>query len=138
MSKIIIKRPNSWANQSISNNIFIDGESVGFISTGMTVQYDIAPGRHTIVAKSKWGGNSKVIEVDVGTDECKTINLTAVKYITWLPFLIPFIIATIIFLISIIFGVDLKFAHLMLGFLGIYLVYYFTFGKDRYWKLREG
>ena len=138
MAKIIIKRPNSWSNQSVSNEIYIDGEKAGNISGGMTVEYETTPGKHTLVAKNKWAGNSKAIEVEVGTDESKTIKLTAVNYNTWLPYLAPFIIATIIFLISTIFDVHLKFAHLLLGFLGIYLVYYFTFGKDTYWKLREG
>ena len=137
MSKIIIERPNGWLYPSTNNNIYIDGVKVGSLTDGESLEHAITQGKHTIVAKSRWGGDSKVIEVHLGPDECKTIKLTAVKFFFWIPVLMPFVIATITYLSSLIFDVNLEFAYLMIGFLGIYLVYYFTFGKDTFWKLRE-
>ena len=137
MAQIIIERPSEWAYQSTSNSIYIDGEKVGVIIPGKTLQYDTTPGKHTVVAKSKWGGNSKPVEVEVDIDECKTIKLTAVKYTVWIPFFMPIIAAIIIYLISIFFKVDVQYMHFMFGFIVLYLLYFFTFGKDTFWKMEE-
>ena len=61
MSKIIIERPNGWLYPSTNNNIYIDGVKVGSLTNGESLEHAITPGKHTVVAKSRWGGDSKVI-----------------------------------------------------------------------------
>ena len=97
MAQIIIERPNELFYQSAINSIYIDGVKIGTVTTGKSLDHNTTPGKHTIVTKSRWGGDSKAIEVEVGIDETKIIKLTAVRFMFWLPVLMPFVIATIIY-----------------------------------------
>ena len=136
MAKIIIELTKSWANKSTINHIYIDGKKAGVISSGTTVEYETTPGSHTVVVKSECGGKSKTIEVELGSDECRTVKLSAVKYNTWSRIVIPIILATIILVISEI--INMKTSNIVLSLLVVYLISYFTIGKDKYWKLRNG
>ena len=137
MSKITITRSNGWIGAAAINNIYIDGEKAGIVSAGTPMHFDVTPGKHTVKAKSGLVGGSRLIEVEVGESENKTIQLSPVKYINMAPAYMPFILALIIYLISLIFDIDIKFMYFMYGFLVLYLLYFFTFGRDTFWKLKE-
>ena len=137
MSKLTITRSNGWIGAAAINNIYIDGEKAGIVSAGGTIDFDVTPGKHTVKAKSGWVGGSRLIEVEVGEAENKTIQLSPVMYINMAPVYFPFILALIIYLISLIFDVDIIYMYAMYGFLVLYLLYFFTFGRNTFWKFRE-
>ena len=96
MAKITILRPYEWANKQKNTHIYIDGERVGSVGIGQTAQFDVTPGKHTVVLKQKWlSGGSKPLEVDLSQNEEITIKMRTYKY-NWLVLLIlfPFITST--------------------------------------------
>ena len=139
MSKITITRSDSWINILEINNIYIDGAKVGLMSVGETIHFDVAPGKHTVKAKGRFlGGNSRLIEVEVGKDENKTIKLSPVKYmlLAYSFFIVLALITSI--LITRFSNVDIRRGpEIMFGILTLYLLYYFTFGRNRSWKMEE-
>ena len=91
MPKISIVRPAyEWANQQRNTHVYIDGERVGQVGIDQTAQFDVTPGKHTVVLKQKWpSGRSKPLEVDLSNKEEITIIMTSYKY-NWSILLILF------------------------------------------------
>ena len=96
MAKITIVRPYEWANKQKNTHIYIDGERVGQVGIDQTAQFDVTPGKHTVVLKQKWlsGGSSKPLKVDLSNKEEITIKMTSYKYNYWLVLLILFPLIT--------------------------------------------
>ena len=92
MPKITIVRPYEWANKQRNTHVYIDGERVGQVGIDQTAQFDVTPGKHTVVLKQKWlsGGSSKPLKVDLSNKEEITIKMTSYKYNYWLVLLILF------------------------------------------------
>lgn len=60
-----------------------------------TAQFDVTPGKHTVVLKQKWlsGGSSKPLKVDLSNKEETTIKMTSYKY-NWSVLLVLFPLIT--------------------------------------------
>ena len=130
-------RPDSWISRATINNIYIDGEKVGTISVGETIHFDVISGKHTVTAKNEYAGGSRLIEVEVGKDENKTLQLSPIKYLHLIHTFFPVIAAIFSALTINIFYVDIKGLYLMIVLLLLYLFFYFTFGRSMLWKIEE-
>lgn len=138
MAKISIIRPYEWSNQQKNTQIYIDGERVGNVGIGQTAQFDVTPGKHTVVLKQKWlSGGSKPLEVDLSQNEEITIKMRTYKY-NWLVLLIlfPFITSTYLTLTNTnSFMMKLVGGLLVLGL--IYLIIYLLFLRTGFIKIDE-
>ena len=130
-------RADKWISRASRNNIYIDGKKVGTVTAGEKMHFDVAPGKHTVVLKNEYAGGSRLIEVEVGKDENKTLQLSPVKYLHLIHNFSPVIAAIFSALIINIFNVDIKGLYLMIVLLLLYLFFYFTFGRSRLWKIDE-
>ena len=138
MAKITIVRPYEWANQQKNTQIYIDGERVGSVGIDQTAQFDVTPGKHTVVLKQKWlSGGSKSLKVDLSDKEETTIRVRSFKY-NWLVFLILFPLITSAYQTLFNFdGFIAKFMGNLLVVGLIYLVIYILFLKTGFIKLEE-
>lgn len=68
MAKINLTRKSEFKNALRKYTILVDGNDVGSIGNGKSLQIDIEPGMHTIQAKIDWC-TSNTIEFDTENDE---------------------------------------------------------------------
>ena len=139
MPKITIVRPYEWANKQRNTHVYIDGERVGQVGIDQTAQFDVTPGKHTVVLKQKWlsGGSSKPLKVDLSNKEEITIKMKSFKY-NWLIFIIlfPLINSTYLTLIDIdSFLIKVIGNFLVAGL--IYLIVYILYLRTGFIKVKE-
>jgi hypothetical protein len=133
MPKIKIKRTKEYNNMLRDFIILIDGQEIGKIANGETKDFEILPGHHIIKAKIDWG-SSPEIPIVLVDNEIKNLKVGGFKYGKWL---IP-----ITFITLLIHSVILATAGVNgIIFLAIttflLLVYYLTFGRNKYLTLTE-
>ena len=139
MPKISIVRPAyEWANQQRNTHVYIDGERVGQVGIDQTAQFDVTPGKHTVVLKQKWpSGRSKPLEVDLSNKEEITIIMTSYKY-NWSVLLVLFpLIASGYLILTNINSFMVKFMGGLLVLGLIYLVIYMLFLRTGFIKMEE-
>lgn len=135
MPLLKIKRTSEWLNIARDIGVYLDGEKIGVIGHGQTQEFEIEPGEHDLRTKIDWCG-SKTLRFEVGENENQHIELSGFKYGKWLM--------PIVFILSValyFYGHQFDFAKIItfgivVPFL-LYLVYLFTFGRNRYLQLRE-
>lgn len=136
MAKIKIVRPYEWTNQQKSTLVYIDGEKVGDVGIDQTAQFDVTPGKHSVVLKQKWlSGGSKPLELDLSSKEEITIKMRTYKY-NWLVLLILFPLITSAYLTLT------NFNNFLIKFMGgllvlglIYSVIYILFLRTGFIKM---
>lgn len=139
MTKIRIKRSNSWMNRARRIAIYIDNEKVGTISNNESKDFKIQQGNHTIRAKIDWCG-SKNFDCEIKKGETTTLTIEGFKNSKWI---------LAVFLIPLGYNVLIKHlitdsSKLSTGFgvgitIGAFLVlsYYLTFGRNSYLQIKE-
>ncbi|MFS4418810.1 hypothetical protein [Maribacter sp. 2307ULW6-5] len=135
MTKIRIERNSEWNNKAREIGIYIDGEKVGTINDGETQEYEVENGKHEIFAKIDWCRSPK-IELNIAENETKTIKLSGFKYSKWI---LPALLGIMLFyyLGKYALNIDLNFLIWIMAIGFLYLIYYITFGKNRYLILTE-
>lgn len=63
MAKLVIARPRQYADMLRRYRITVDGELAARIATGQSVEIDLPPGGHRIVATIDWA-RSNPVEID--------------------------------------------------------------------------
>lgn len=139
MTKVRIKRTNTWMNRARRVDVCIDGEKIGTLSNNETKDFTIAPGQHQLKAKINWCG-SKDYSFDMRENKVEAFKIDSFKNSKHL--LIVGCNALAIFLL-------LKFAlqinnDILNGFgfgiaLGgvLVLVYYLTLGRNAYLEIKR-
>jgi hypothetical protein len=133
MVKIKIQRTNDYINAVRNYRLFIDGQKVGTISNGQRKEFEIPPGRHSLVAKIDWC-SSPELTIEINENDSKTFIVSSLKYWKWfLP------------LVLIICTVTLILPHAPYSYYKLFLIlpiflffiYYLTFGRKKYLMLQE-
>lgn len=74
MPTIRLYRPPEFINSTRQYKIFVDGEKIGTIVNGDTLEFDLPAGTHTMQAKIDWC-SSPEFTFSVKNGETKTINV---------------------------------------------------------------
>ena len=82
MAKLIIERSSEWANRVRDIGIYVDETKLGVIGNGKIIEFDIAPGTHTIYSKID-GLTSIPLTFEIGDDRGKTFRLFSFAYGSW-------------------------------------------------------
>lgn len=134
MTKITIERSNEYANYFRAIKIYIDGEYVGNINKGESIEYDVEEGQHTVKAKIDWCG-SKEYTVDAKNDDEQVLYLRGYKGAKYLSLLVVIMMA---FMISdAIFSIELlHYAMAAFSIIGVvWIIYLLTIGRYKYLRL---
>ncbi len=68
MGRLTIKRPHGYVNALRPYRVVLDGDEVGEVGDGSTVELSVSPGRHEVYLKIDWC-RSPVLAVNVRTDD---------------------------------------------------------------------
>ncbi|WP_026809509.1 hypothetical protein [Arenibacter latericius] len=135
MAKIIIERKSEWNNKARDFEIYLDGEKVGSIRDGNTLEIEVEPGRHQLIAKIDWC-RSNVLEIELNENTSKVIALSGFKYgAIIMPVLLGIILAYLISKYA--FNVELNFLLILTSIGFLYPLYFITFGKNNYLVINE-
>ncbi|MDX1363129.1 MAG: hypothetical protein R3243_02890 [Arenibacter latericius] len=135
MAKIIIERKSEWNNKARDFEIYLDGEKVGAIRDGNTLEIEVEPGRHQLIAKIDWC-RSNVLEIELNENKSKVIALSGFKYgAIIMPVLLGIILAYLISKYA--FNVELNFLLILTSIGFLYPLYFITFGKNNYLVINE-
>jgi hypothetical protein len=136
MPKIRISQKREWSARFRVLDLYLDGEILGYVPNGETIEFDVPVGQHTLKAKMGFF-SSKVLNFTMFNKEIKSFTISP-KVIN--HFLLPFIILGMIilqFYAKRIF----KSEHTDLIVFSLFLllsVYSFTIGRNHYLKIKEG
>ena len=135
MSSLKIKRNSEWANSVRSFQIVLDSKILDNIEDGEIKEFQIPPGKHSLKAKLDWCG-SRPLHFEVNEGEEKLVEIKGFIFSEWfLP--VALLNAFLYFFLKIVYNINSIFlAFLMFLFLG-YLLYFVTFGKSDYLRLKE-
>lgn len=135
MSKLIITRPSEWNNMARNYGIYLNNKKIETIANGETKEFDLDAGNYKINGKIDWC-KSPVIEFDISENESKIIEIGGFKYGN-IIMPIGLGIMSLFFLIKYLFKIESNFSLFLAGFGLLFLLYYFTIGKNKYLTIRE-
>ena len=139
-NKIIISRKSEWINRARGFKLFLDGKEMGKIANGVSEEYAVDPGVHTIQCKIDWC-SSPELHVEVKEGETKFLKAgSGMKYYT---------VGYIFLILSLGYGPILKLMGIarpenlsvirvliFVPFL-LYMTYYLSLGRKKYISLEE-
>jgi hypothetical protein len=133
MATIRIKRTSEYNNRLRNYKIFIDGQQVGTIANGETIDFPSTVGNHFVTAKIDWC-SSPEISIDVKENHTNTLKVGGFKNA---QFLVP--LGFGLFILHIILSIFMSFDYIIFLVLPIFFlqVYYITFGTKNYLTLEE-
>ena len=135
MTKLIITRTSEWNNKAREFGIYLNGKKIDVIDDGEKKEIEIEPGIHEINGKIDWCKSQK-IEFEIAKNEYKEIEISGYKY-GHLVIIISLAIMLVYFLVRNIFDFDLKILIYIVAVGFLYPLYFLTFGKNRYLRIRE-
>src|SRR4051812_13519109 len=91
MSKIVIKRLDERAYKLRKFGVYIDNKKIGTINSGMTEEFHIDAGQHTVSIKIDFIG-SPAVEFYIDGNEVKTYQVGYTKMKKWSYIIPPIII----------------------------------------------
>ena len=138
MPTITMIRPAKWHNKTKNITIFIDDKEVGNIATETSLDYDVSPGKHTVMIKNKWGAESKPLEVDLSNNEDKAIKMTSSKYALLIVLIIASSLTIVYSFLRDFLNIDPNSFKDTVALLSIYILIFFLFYRKNYLKLKEG
>lgn len=136
MPTICIKRSSEWANKARKIEIYIDNVKNGTIDDGETKIFELEQGSHEVFAKIDWCRSQKLV-IHSNENTTTVLKLSGFKYG---KFIVPasFLVLLVYFLGKFDFlNVSSTFLlGLVIAFF-LFLIYFITFGKNRYLRLSE-
>ncbi len=135
MAKLIIKRTSEWNNRIRDIGIYIDGEKIGVIENGQTKEYDIESGEHQLRTKIDWCG-SETMTFNVTDNEIHKVELSGLNLGKWL---VPVVLAicAVYFAYGKQIGLNPILCLIFSLPLALYIIYYLTFGRNNYLRLKK-
>jgi|SRR6056297_2531647 len=135
MAKLIVKRKKEWNNRARKYKLFIDGEKVDYIGNGEIKEFELEPGKHSVIAKMDWM-SSPEFDVELTGDKSKTIELSCYKLGRYLyPYL--FGILGLVLVLEHIFHVEVKFLFYFFIPPLLVSIYYSTIGREKFIEIKE-
>ena len=136
MPTICIKRSSEWANKARKIEIYIDNVKNGTIDDAETKIFELEQGSHEVFAKIDWCRSQKLV-IHSNENTTTVLKLSGFKYG---KFIVPasFLVLLVYFLGKFDFlNVSSTFLlGLVIAFF-LFLIYFITFGKNRYLRLSE-
>jgi hypothetical protein len=135
MAKLVVKRKKEWNNRARKYKLFIDGEKVDPIGNGEIKEFELEPGKHTVIAKMDWM-SSPEFKVMLTGDKSKTIELSCYKLGRYLnPYLIG--ILGLVLVLDYVFHVEVKFLFYLFIPPLLVSLYYSTTGRKKFIEIKE-
>ncbi|NLP59388.1 hypothetical protein [Lutibacter sp. B1] len=135
MAKLIITRVSEWNNKAREFGIYLNNNKIGVISDGETKEFEIDSGKYKINGKIDWC-KSPMLEFETVENESTKIEIAGFKYVNIvIPIALGF--SLIYLLLKNLFEIDLKFLIVFTGIGFLFPLYYITFGKNKYLRIRE-
>lgn len=133
MATLKIIRRFEFINLNRKFRIYIDGKSLGKISSGETKEFNIPEGEHSLNAKIDWCG-SEDFPISIKINETKTVIISGFKYGSVLIFLF-----VLLFVFYFLFSESMKLNFIFFVQLPIFLVivYFLTIKRNKYLVIRE-
>lgn len=135
MPKLIIKRNSEWANKMRSFHIYLNGRKLTEIKDKEVKAFDLPQGEYQLIAKIDWCG-SQPLDFKISKDEVKRIEVHGF-------ILSKYFLPTALFCGLLYFAIYFKYhrSNLFLGFMLMlflgYLLYFLSFGRNQYLRLKE-
>lgn len=133
MATIKLQRISEYNNRMRDYKIFIDGLQVGTIANGETKEFATTAGQHSVSAKIDWC-SSPDISINTDDNETKNLQVSGFKNGNWLMPIAGGIIA-LHFILKMAF--DIEYTIVLVIPVFILLLYYLTFGRNKYLTLTE-
>ncbi|HNT81070.1 MAG TPA: hypothetical protein PKH65_10345 [Bacteroidia bacterium] len=129
MPLVKITRSNEYLNRLRNIHIFIDGHKIGEIANGQTSEFEISPGRHSVLAKIDWCSSR---EISFEANETNTFMLSGFNKANWI-----ILIAVLIIIFHFILQSTIGFDYLYILLIPVFLIpfYFLTLGRKRYLTL---
>jgi hypothetical protein len=133
MATIRINRKREFINLFRNYKIFIDGLQVGKVSNGEIKEFEITEGKHIVTAKIDWCGSQKIL-LNFNSNETKELKIGGFKNGNWImPLSLSILVIHFLLLLAFNFGYT---AFLLIPTY-LLLLYYLTFGHQKYLTLNE-
>ena len=132
MSKLTIKRNSEWNNRSRYFKVYIDGEKIDVIGDDEIKDFQLKSGKHKLVLKIDWC-RSRIFEFDLNEGDNKAVEVSGFKYGN--------ILTPVVYLLFPLFYIDSHVEYNLQFLLVIpilsfaYVMFFVTFGKNRYIRL---
>jgi hypothetical protein len=133
MAIIKIQRTNDYINAVRNYRLFIDGQKIGTLSNGQRKEFEVSPGRHSLVAKIDWCSSPELV-IQINENDSKTFIVGSLKYWKWFLPLILLICTLTLILPHAPYSYYKLFLILPIF---LFLLYYLTFGRKKYLTLNE-
>jgi hypothetical protein len=131
MARIVIVRSNEYINRFRSIDLYLNGEILGYIDNGETIEYDLPGGDHKLVAKIDWCG-SQQIDFNLEEHESQIFNLSGFKHSrVIMPF--SFTLVLLHLVTNVFFGIQLSIFFILP--LLLLLIFYISVGRNQYLSL---
>ncbi len=133
MATLLISRPSEWNSRFREYEILLNGKKLGNVANGKAKEFEIPAGTHTVTATIDWCG-SQEHQLTVAESEVKEIQVSGFTLGKWL---VPFNLAMLLlyFIVNLAFDVNIVFLFLLVLPMFLYLVYFLTFGRNKYLRL---
>ena len=135
MPKLLIKRNSEWANKMRSFDLYLNGRKFAEIKDKQVLSFTVPEGKYQLMAKLDWCG-SQPLPIELKEGEIKRIEI---KGFIFSKSLLPAAIVTggLYFGIYFKLHVNSLFLATVMMFLFGYMVFFMTFGRNQYLRLRE-
>lgn len=135
MPKLLIKRNSEWANKIRSFDLYLNGRKFAEIRDKQVLSFEIPEGKYQLMAKIDWCG-SQPLNIEILEGEIKRVE---VKGFIFSKYLLPVAVVSGFLYFGIYFKYNtnsLFLATLLMIFFG-YMLYFMSFGRNQYLRLRE-
>lgn len=136
MPKFKITQKKAWGARFRVLDLYLDGEILGYVPNGETIEFDVPVGQHTLKAKMGFFSN-KVLSCTMFNKEIKSLTVS--------PNVIHHILFPIIMLgLGLLPFYSKRIFHsehtdlILFPLVLLFSIYSFTIGRYRYLKIKEG
>lgn len=133
MARLIIKRSSEWMDAMREAIIILDGEKIGILGSGQTMELRIPAGEHRLSSKMDRYGSNELIFNLTGTEDQK-VELSGFRYGKWLS---PVAFAILILYFGFKQQISIIYLLIVMIPIGAYFLYYMTIGRNNYLRLRK-
>lgn len=137
MPKITIIRASEWNSLRKKIDIYIDDKEVGYIGAEEVAQFEVSPGKHTLMLKNLWPARNTSLEVDLSDNQDKMIRVSSSTQSFGAHFIIAFITSMVYSLIKSYFDIELSWYINIIVLVFIILVALLISSKKGKIKLEE-
>ncbi len=134
MAKLILKRTSEWVNSMRHISIYLNEKKIDSIANGETKTFEVEPGKHILRAKLDWC-TSKPLVFDLPEGNTLEIELSGFKYGRWLMPVALLLPAGFIAIRSIQPIPPVYYSLSLVPVFG-YLLYFISWGRNKYLRLR--